>query len=812
MDRIRAAAKAVFYDFPLGNLYDLIMGKEKGREKKFLDDIGKLMSVREDAVNMSSNFLTSQMLKKEWAQGSNNLKHANALDRVFYLAAEYAEKVLDIKEDLPTVQFNELLKWRELTRLTGEELLTIAFLALYDETARTNLCWKNVLDTDKDIIAEIMKNGVCDIHSHLNTTYDAFIINWIGLMNQIKGRAEDFDHLLNPMDNPVVLRDYRFSDLYGWCIIAARIRTYLYQVFVIGQDEEETIKQFDGIPAMTNVNYYSYIIDDIQGDINYHRKRAYTRYDTEKIIDYAINIDSEDEYACSPHVVYQGERKIEYDFLWSYFHGKIKCRKTIHLAYLYERIKTELRKEFVQTNAKAGLMNFKIYNFRKDKFSKQDEFLKQVKLKYGIQTSLENEGSHVEGRVCVGHADQIMKLEYSKAILNEKELDHDGDKVNFVIHLLKRTGFSKYNRYYEDDRREWKEEINDALKIIKEDDRFVGIDFAGSELYTRPEVPAHVVRYAKAHGINNVTYHVGEDFYDIVDGLRAIDEAIRFMELDSHCRIGHGLAMGIDAKTFYENQGNELVLPKQVLLDNLVWIMKRIEQSCLTPTPSIHCDLKEKCVKLFSEIGYEGEFSLDDYYCSMMLRSDDERGCIEEDNPTISGYNNWKRTMICIHSEGINFRENARAMRIMEQYLTNPDICKKGDQPTVWRVNKRYIRQVERLQAAIRKTVEEKGICVEANMTSNILVSNLKRYDRHPIRKMRNTSSVFGAHIPVALGTDDKGIFATSLANEYALLAISMNKQKNWLGRKWSERQIENYLRLLAETSIKYRFTRNGLK
>jgi hypothetical protein len=64
----------------------------------------------------------------------------------------------------------------------------------------------------------------------------------------------------------------------------------------------------------------------------------------------------------------------------------------------------------------------------------------------------------------------------------------------------------------------------------------------------------------------------------------------------------------------------------------------------------------------------------------------------------------------------------------------------------------------------------------------------------------------------VALGTDDKGIFATSLANEYALLAISMNKQKNWLGRKWSERQIENYLRLLAETSIKYRFTRNGLK
>ena len=235
MDKLRATAKAVFYDFPLGDLYQLVMDKEKGREKKYLDGIGKLMSVREETVNMSSNHLTAAMLNAGWAKGQNNLERGNAIDRVFYLTAEYAEKTLEEKAEIPRVKFDELFRWRELSRLIGEELLVIAFLAQKDEAPRTAFCWKNVLDTSNESIADIMKEGACDIHSHLNATYDAFILNWIGLMNQIKGRAEDFDCLLNPMDNPVVLRDYLFSDLYSWCIIAAKIRVFLYQVFVLGK-------------------------------------------------------------------------------------------------------------------------------------------------------------------------------------------------------------------------------------------------------------------------------------------------------------------------------------------------------------------------------------------------------------------------------------------------------------------------------------------------------------------------------------------------------------------------------------------------
>lgn len=811
MDRLRATAKAVFYDFPLDDLYSLVMGKGK-KGKKFLDDIGKLMSVREDAVNMACNKLTAMMFDKTWAVGSNRLQTAPALTRCFYLAAEYASYMLKVDGNHPIVKFDELLRWRELSRLMGEELLSVAYLAQNDDEERTFFCWKNVLDTDYSQVCGILKNGVCDIHSHLNATYDTFILNWIGLMNQIKGRAKDFDQLRNPMDNPIVLRDYQFSDLYSWCIIAAKIRTYLYQVFVMGKNEKELIKPFDWIPTLLKVTYYNVIISDIQGDIDYLRRMAMNRYETDEIIDYAIDIDPKDEYASSPHVVFQGERKIQYSFLRKYFRGEVKNPKTIHLAYLYERIKTELRKELVQTNSKSGLMNFKLYNNSKDRFSRQDEYLKDVKLKYGVQTGLETEGTQVEGRICVDNADRMRQLQYSQAIFNNKDLGHDCSKVSFVIHLLKCSDFSKSNRHYEDKRREWILEVNKALKIIKENAQFVGIDFAGSELYTRPEVPAHVVRYAKVHGINNVTYHVGEDYYDIVDGLRAIDETIRFMGLDQHCRIGHALAMAVDAMMFYESQGKEIVLPKQVLLDNLVWMIKTTENNYLIPSPTLYVQLMERCKSLYEEIGYDGTFSLDDYYESMMLRSDDEMEYEDEGHHVQNGLNNWVNTMVCRHPEGINYRSNIAAMRLWRQYLMNSDICRKGDEPALFRVDKRYIRQVERLQAALRKKVEERGICVEVNLTSNILISNMKRYDRHPIRKMRNTSGVFGNQIPVALGTDDKGILATSLVNEYALLALSMKKQRNWTGRKWSDKKIESYLRLLAETSIKHRFTRDGIK
>ena len=72
-----------------------------------------------------------------------------------------------------------------------------------------------------------------------------------------------------------------------------------------------------------------------------------------------------------------------------------------------------------------------------------------------------------------------------------------------------------------------------------------------------------------------LTYHAGEDFLDIIDGLRAIDEAIIFCGLERGCRIGHALALGINPQDYYEYKNQKIILTKQVLLDDLAWMICR---------------------------------------------------------------------------------------------------------------------------------------------------------------------------------------------------------------------------------------------
>ena len=125
-------------------------------------------------------------------------------------------------------------------------------------------------------------------------------------------------------------------------------------------------------------------------------------------------------------------------------------------------------------------------------------------------------------------------------------------------------------------------EINNQLK---------GIDACSSELACRPEVFGQVFRYLSDTAVIcretqedtlrtvfrtknlHTTYHAGEDFFDIVDGLRAIDEAVLFCGLRRGSRLGHALALGIDPDEYYKFKGQKLMLSKQTLLDDIVWML-----------------------------------------------------------------------------------------------------------------------------------------------------------------------------------------------------------------------------------------------
>ena len=566
MKILRTAIRSVFYDYPLQDLLGLIL-KDKGKDKQFLDDIGKIMSVREENMNQAVIKQTESLMNGEWLKYEMGNGGQGAFDRCFLLLKRWTDEVLTKKNGMVVVRLDHLLKWRGTTLLIGEELPIIIHLAGVDTGWRTNFCWNEVAGIDRDLVDDALKNGVCDIHSHLNATYNSFLFGWISLMNQIVGREESFKRLQNPMDNPVVLHNYIFSDLYQWCILAAKIRSCLYRCYVLEDLKEEDVFEnvFSG-QSDSWLSYYNDNVKEVQGDIDYLRHLTVTFYECTRFIDYAVNVEETNVQSRSPYIVLFGERQIEYKFFRKYLARQLKDNRVAQLVYLYERIKTEYRKELLYTNRKTGLTNFKNYNCRKEIFSKQDERLKDARDRYGIQTSIKDERHYVEGRVCVGAEEYLHKLRYNRSIYTDERLYSKDEchRLSIVYHLLKERDFKGLDRYRMVQRAEWKKDMSKAVaSILKPSNFYMGIDFAGSEVYTRPETVAHLVRYARAWGVNNVTFHAGEDFFDIVDGLRAIDEAVSFFEFGEGQRIGHALALGLNAHEFYKRNDYELVLPRQ---------------------------------------------------------------------------------------------------------------------------------------------------------------------------------------------------------------------------------------------------------
>ena len=116
------------------------------------------------------------------------------------------------------------------------------------------------------------------------------------------------------------------------------------------------------------------------------------------------------------------------------------------------------------------------------------------------------------------------------------------------------------------------------LALRHQDFSIVGIDFTGSDRMARPEAYAPLIRYARAKNpkpFRQFTYHAGEDFFDLMDGLRTIDEILTLLQWDRHCRLGHCLALGMTPAVYYESRGWNVIAPRQVLLDSTSTMSER---------------------------------------------------------------------------------------------------------------------------------------------------------------------------------------------------------------------------------------------
>jgi len=320
-----------------------------------------------------------------------------------------------------------------------------------------------------------------------------------------------------------------------------------------------------------------------------------------------------------------------------------------------------------------------------------------------------------------------------------------------------------------------------------------GLDAAANELHTPPEVFAPLFRAGRRSGMIHFTFHAGEDFTHLIGGIRAVYEAMEFLELRDGNRIGHATAIGIDAKLWLDRAPPKLVLPRGELLDNLVFLRQMLLGDPALADVLPHLD--ERIHRLARHI-YSRSVDPQLLWSAWRMRHLDARflhlaresvcpQVVEDD------VEEWK----LLHKA---YKEDPQALALLEEYH-RPEVIKLTLELEEWDNIAVKAPVLTALQRAVLKEVVRRRVVLETLPTSNVRISYYEGHHEHHVFRWLDRASTEPKPI-VTIGSDDPGIFACNLKGEYVHLLQAARR------RDMDDRDAAEMLRELNRNGRLYSF------
>ena len=744
-----------------------------------------------------------------------------------------------LRPDEPVVcRYEQLIPWRQITKMLGEELPTAAMYAQKDLDSgiagRKNFDWGAVIGHDNRPLNAAMERGISEHHFHLFSSLPYFQVSWVNLMNAVNWnyyldnlrRIEQQSKVWQKDDYITALLNHK-ADRAGTSTLilhqmqAALIRIYLFQRLCepVPYIQKPPFGGMDRVyRLLRNPELLQLTAAEIQDEIAFWQDTPGE--------DYALNQTANNRVEDARQ--FRGERWFLYAMLrdiYAELHSRRLSREEHNLFYAYLCLQNELRAQMVQINGYVGFDNFQVYERRRGYFFPPDAESLWLSARLAVREPLlkapylrELEVRVSPSDTALGNYQWIAQLDRaiygSDALPGEPEPPDLRNRYYYVYHFIKRPDRTtarlssvcqkdelqlQVQQYRHEDLRSKLERQAKALLAFRETYpqtacRVHGIDAASQEIECRPEVFAPIFRMLHAHQPAKTypmapqlpqlrkTYHAGEDFLDVVDGLRAIDESIHFLELGYGDRIGHAIALGIDVAEWYENKKQQIVLSKQDYLDNLAWMNHALTQYHLECADTLREFLRSEFDRYFHEVyQLHGEASqdLETYYKAWCLRGDHPslyRNGVYEAPPIPVDDLDRCRTNFSF-PQPFSERYIQESAALYYRYHYDPFVKSAGKTQISVRVPKIYSNACAQIQACMQRKVADRGIAIETNPSSNVLISTFREYHKHPIYHFYNKHLVHGteqdacAQLHVSINTDDNGVFFTSIENEYALMA-----------------------------------------
>lgn len=780
--------------------------------------------------------------------------HFSKMPSVLNVLLHFSKDKLIVDDHTLYCRYRSVDEWHEATTRLGEDIFTTAHLAAYDlgrgSRVRNKFLWSPYLSVETNDVNHLFALPISELHAHLKGSSLIFALSWLSLMNYPCHREKDFLRLFDKKNfegNDKKSRDLR--DLYECVALAVALRFFLF----LSKTESDTSLPEDWIKSLScgkSIEEIQPILAEMSACAWNFRTTFGMFYDKfgncGKCPDYAVSDGSEDLFS-----ILTGERCILYNAFRQAYDGNDKVALCL---YAYIVFKQQLREKIIQLNDVVGFANFDTYEQRKSCFIPNGSVYERLLTPMAFLNflGLDNSKRYMEGRVTpketveensqsVLTMDKQVKVWLADKDKTEDEYKKVEERVfngYYIFHFIKTSDEKPSElspRHHQLRRKVKKQAI--ALyefrkKGYKSASRVVGIDAANSEIKCRPEVFAQAFRFLRRHAIQEnvenhpavlgMTYHVGEDFYDIVDGLRAVDEVLTFMNFRSNDRLGHAMVLGTDVAKYYKSRGKAIRATRQVLLDNFVWLYVRVANVAgrISLCEYLEYEARHLYKLIYDETDCDIQFDIHDYYDSWLLRGDapetaliETKKKIEIEKEIENSISDWGKAALNIGEADVNrARMNKNARSLYFEYHFNKKAQEQGNKSIILPITHNYyeefVKMVDEVRELLLCKVERLHIAIECNPSSNLRIGEMTSYIEHPIFKFNNygLNTPYPPHeISVSINTDDSGVFSTSLEREYALMGIALEKTDDERFKN-SPRAVKEWLNRVRKMSVEQRF------
>lgn len=722
---------------------------------------------------------------------------------------------------------------------------------------RSDFTWPVILRVENQDLYRMLGKGLAENHNHLAGGTQSFQVTWCRMMNYPDVIRDELVNFQNSNLYSKMHRGEKTErlDKYDALELAALVRTILFRAlhkeeFSVRDSGEDYSYPFDGRIAFDQEYVQPFSMRNGLTDTVDCLRNAYgVRTPVLDEADYCLDYAMEDKYLRAGRNrdirLVIGERSFLYRCMRACLKADAFTDFEKELFYLYMVLQCNFRSEMIQNNGQTGFLNFKNYQDRKDDAWDQTPYYGDAMCMALNNRLYAEQITSLEGRMVPKpekekNIEKVLRSDLAKRFADcspENTLDRnnyafdpnlDADQFRdapwfYVFHyfkipddrklepgkfMLPQCRHAKHRKYVLDQTKGFVDALRESHYFRT---RVRGIDAASEEVFCRPEIFAVAYRYidqvqkkwnSSGGGLLpsspiriSKAYHAGEDFLDIAGGLRAIDEAIRFLHMEPHSRIGHALALGVEPKIHYQTKHYEIITTKQERLDDLVWILYRGKDLGVDLDSAMEAQLQQEADQLIREIygkaisDEKWDSNLSIYWRSMQLRGDDPSVYIT--GSLVLPVMNADEISTCLidtqNSILEQFREDSQITGLYYYYQFGIQEGLNGAETYVKRVSQGYVQLVSQLQDAMIREIDRKGLIIETNPSSNVLIGTFKDYCLHPVFRFNNRRLLQCTdckkkqgkiQLNVCVNTDDLGVFDTNLEFEYALLYEALQKKR----------------------------------